>query len=255
MDVLQGVEYSIIKMPKNVSADTIDGLIKEFSQTTLEGSGQTEFLLDMDEIAQLHRACLQFINALGAAIKAAGGVLSIAGLQDAVENALRFNHVDETIPLFKNVIDFERQKEIVFDFGDLKPQAPPGPDVPVAQKKNNVLILDPSIASRNNQRLALSKLPVDNIIESKDPAEAMKRMRSISFQLDLIVADFLSIKPLAEEFIHSVRATPFCQTATIILTVNDLTPPAQIEEARAKGIGGTVSKNYGPDDIRQYLKK
>jgi hypothetical protein len=255
MEVLQGVEYSIIKMPKNISADVVGAVIAEFTQKTLPENDHAEFLLDMSEIVQLHRACLEFITSLGNAIKQVGRTLSIAGLQDAVENALRFNHVDEIAPLYKNIIDFERHKEVVFDFGESKTQETPLPTAsPALRKNNNVLVVDSSIASRNNQKSVFAKLPIANIIEAKDLPEAMKRMRSISFQLDLIIVDFLSVKALIEELVRNVRSTPFCQSASIVVMVADNTDSQLIEAACVKGIAGAVPKNYGINEISKFLK-
>jgi CheY-like chemotaxis protein/anti-anti-sigma regulatory factor len=255
MEVLQGVEYSIIKMPKNISADVVDSEIAEFTQKTLAENDHTEFLLDMTEITQLHRACLVFITLLGNAVKQVGRTLSIAGLQDAVENALRFNHVDTMATLFKNIIDFERQKEIVFDFGESTPRETPLPEPSAPlRKNNNVLVVDSSIASRNNQKSVFGKLPIANIIEAKDLPEAVKRMRSISFPLDLIIVDFQSVKALIEEFVRNVRNTPLCQLAAIVVMVADNTDPKLIEAACAKGISGAVIKNYGTNEISKFLK-
>jgi CheY-like chemotaxis protein len=254
MEIIQGTEYSIIRMPENLSVDAVDGVLEDFCAAAKANKGSSEFLLDMEKIPQLNRAGLVFIQTLHEKITNAGYSLSIAGLAQAVENALRFQQVDDKIPMYKTIIDFERQREIdlVFKTADDVPQPPP--DIPVskqAKKKLNIMVLDPSIASRNNQKLILSKFQLDNLVEASDTQEAVKRLRSVPFHVDVLVADFESIRPIAADFISSIRALPSGNSLRIIVATVDA---ASIDQKKSSlGIDKAIKKNYCIEDIRQFL--
>jgi hypothetical protein len=254
MEIIQGTEYSIIRMPENLSVDGVEGVLEDFCETAKATKGPSEFLLDMEKILQLNRAGLVFIQTLHEKMTKADCTLSIAGLTEAVENALRFQHVDEKVPLYKTIIDFERQREI--DFVLKKTDDVPGPPsdttVPMqTKKKYNIMVLDPSIASRNNQKLILSKFSLDNLVEVTDTQEAVKRFRCVSFPVDVLVADFESIRPIAEDFIGAIRALPSSKSLRIIVTAFDA---ASIDlEKSSLGIDAVIKKNYGIEDIRQFF--
>jgi CheY-like chemotaxis protein len=257
MDIVQGMDYSIIEMPQNLSADAVDGAVAEIVLSAQSHGGGREYLLDMEKIPQLHRAGLVFITRLQEMLAGAGCTLSIAGLREPVENALRFHRVAEKVPLYSTIIDFERQKELVFDVKTAEVDAIV-PDKPAAgprKEKYNVLILDPSIAVRNNQKSVFAKLPVDNLIEAKDAIESLKRLRSVPFGVDLVVADMTALKPDVEEYVRCVRALPPCSTTKIIVTTTDANSSQSLQNALQAGIDDSINRNYGVEEMRRLLDK
>ncbi len=249
MEIIQGTEYIIIRMPENLSVDAVDGVLDDCCRTAKTRGGPSEYLVDMEKIPQLHRAGLVFIQKLHEKMTKADCTLSIAGLTDAVENALRFQHVDEKIPLYKTIIDFERQRELDFDFtGSAPPEEPPvQPSPGITRKKLNIMVLDPSIANRNNQKLVLNELSPGNLIEASDPQEAVKRLRSISFPVDVLIADFEAIKPILSDFVRTVRTLPSCKNTTMVMATVDAD---EIDKKKSSlGIDRVINKNYTLEDF------
>jgi hypothetical protein len=253
MEIIEGTEYSIIRMPENLSVDAVDGILENFCKEAKARKGPAEYLLDMEKIPQLHRAALLFIQNLHKKMAQAGCTLSVAGISDPVENALRFQHVHDEIPLYKTIIDFERTRELDFDFSQPKTSPEPKPAAPseAPRKKYNVMVLDPSIASRNNQKLVLGKLAVANLIEASDTQEALKRLRSIPLVVDIVVADFEAIQPILADFVRKVRTLPSCKDVRIVAATIDANGVNQ--KKSSLGIDAAIPKNYTEDDAREIF--
>jgi anti-anti-sigma regulatory factor/CheY-like chemotaxis protein len=253
MEILQGIEYTIIKMPENISETMVDALIEEFSKRGLIDKTNLEFLIDMQEIRQLHKAALTFIIRLCDVVEKNGCKLYIAGLQDAVENALKFNHIDQKTALFKTIIDFEAQRELEFDVGDATT-----PDLGKSHaffriNKPNAMIVEPNLAFRQNQKSAVMKLSVGNIIEVKDPPEALKRLRDLPFSIHLILIDFDSIQFQIAQFIHTLLSNPACLNAMLICTVGDLVTPSLMQEALGAGAKASIEKNFNFEALKKLI--
>jgi CheY-like chemotaxis protein len=254
MEILKGFEYTIIRMPENISMESIDGLIEEFRHYGFTGSDNGKFLLDMQNINQLHRAALVFIIKLNEFIKSNKCSFSIAGIKDAVENALIFNHVNETVELYKTLIDFEKQNDIVFDVENISaPEIEPDAMSASVQKISNVIIIEPNLAIRQNQKSVLVKLPVNNLVEVKDANEALKKVRDIPFRIDLIICDLESNKLGISQIIKNFLSMQSCREAKIICTTVKTTNEASVNEALAAGAFNIIDKYFNMDNLKGIL--
>jgi CheY-like chemotaxis protein len=255
MEVLKGFEYTIIKMPENISVDSIDVLLEEFNRNYLVARDNDEFLLDMQKIVQLHRGALLFITKLNEILQNAGCRLYIAGLNDPVENALIFNHINDKTPLFKALIDFEKQKELVFNIEDtVLPETGIESDpVDLWIKKSNVLLIEPNLALRQNQKTILNKLSINNLVEVKDMSEALKKMRDIPFKIDLILLDLEQIKLNVSQFIISLLSLQSCRNAKIICTIIKTTTQISIDEAMKAGSIAVIIKNFNEEKLSEIF--
>jgi len=253
MEILKGMEYTIVKMPENVAMDSIDALVGEFVEKCLTENEHSEYLLDMQNITQLHRAALTFIVHLHAEIEKNGCSLCIAGLQDAVENALQHNLGERKISLYKNIIDFERQKELIFDIGDIPESAEDRPMAISFKNKLNVVLMEPNFAFRQNQRSVLNKLGITNVVEAKEISEVIKKVRELSFSIDVMLLDFETIKLGAAQFVRTLLAQSKCGNSRIICTVSNTSGPEIPQEARDAGIKAVIPKNFNAETLQKTM--
>ena len=253
MEILKGMEYTIVKMPENVAMDSIDALVGEFVEKCLTENEHSEYLLDMQNITQLHRAALTFIVHLHAEIEKNGCSLCIAGLQEAVENALQYNLGERKISLYKNIMDFERQKELIFDLGDIPEAAETQSSEIFVKKKPNMVLMEPNLAFRQNQRTILNKLGITNVVEAKEIGEVIKKVRYLSYAIDVLLLDFETIKLGAVQFIRTILTQPSCANAIVICTLpaaSDLDMPKDAAEA---GVKAVILKNFNLETLQKTL--
>jgi CheY-like chemotaxis protein/anti-anti-sigma regulatory factor len=249
MEIVNGLKYAIIKMPEHLSVDVVDELIADFSKSLVGQQPAEEYLLDMQQIPQLNRGGLIFINKLAEVVAQAGSKLNIAGLQEPVENALRTNHVDERVPVFKALIDFEMAKEITLD----APELPVSHPEPQRVSSPTVLIIEPSMSQRANQRRCLSKFAVKSIVEMKDIPEATRRLRESPTKIDIAILDLESTTLAGIQLIRARKTISALSNTKFFITVSDSLAESTVQEALDAGATAKLRRNFNEDDLKQYI--
>jgi CheY-like chemotaxis protein len=116
-------------------------------------------------------------------------------------------------------------------------------------KKSNVLLIEPNLALRQNQKTVLNKLSINNLVEVKDMSEALKKMRDIPFKIDLILLDLEQIKLNVSQFIISLLSLQSCRNAKIICTITNTTTQISIDDALKAGSVAVIIKNFNKEKL------
>lgn len=241
-------------MPVNLSLQSVDAIINDFTQKILSPDAHCEVLLRMKEVKQVYTATLTFITKLYNTITNAGSSLYIVEVTDPVANALRFNNIHEKIHIFKDMLDFERDKgTAVIDSLDLDTEEDTANPIFKELSDYTVMLIEPSLLERNNQKSVLKKLPFKSILENKECAEALRRINEGTTAIDLMILNIEEAKWKGIELIKSLFALPIHKKCKIILTTSHNITDKITQEALLLGARAVLQYPFTLEDFKRTL--
>lgn len=258
MKIQDGLIYSIVDLPPNISLDAVDGIVNDFKETFLSSHPNAKVLIRMKALTQLHKAEIELIEQLQSAIENIVGELVIAEVSDAVENALKHLGLQNKILIFKTMMDFEKSTGIeIIDVEDFGPdsnvafQSPPESDF----LPHHVMIIESALTSRNNCRTFLKNLLIKKISEAKDCNEALRILRSGTEKLDVILLNIAQAESQGVAFIKSLRSFAMAADARCFLLMADRAPEQLVKDALIAGATGKISSYGSEKEFKELFSK
>jgi two-component system chemotaxis response regulator CheY len=117
-----------------------------------------------------------------------------------------------------------------------------------------LLVVDDSSTMRKVIRkvLSLTDLPLESVDEAGDGAEALKRLRSSSY--DLVLADLNMPVMDGRELLEAMGADPALRSVPVIV-VSSEGDSAVLEALHAKGAREVVRKPFEPVVLRRVIER
>jgi PleD family two-component response regulator len=257
MQIQEGLLYSIIDMPRTVSIDGIDETIMDFNENFLAGHPKALALLKMKGISQLNKAGLMLIEKMQESVEKTKGEFVIAEVNDTIETILKHQGVHERVPIFKTILDFEKNRGLDTSIDVLEDLPGPvsGACDPVGNRKlpTSVMLIESSLTSRNNLRSNLNKLLIVNISEAKDCSEALRMIRTGSVKIDSVIVNIAETGMQGVLFIKNLRAFPNCARSRCLLFMVNSADSGTVQEAMTAGAIGQVTGIGTENELRECL--
>ena len=257
MEIQEGMLYSIVTMPATISIDGINETIRDFNETFLVDHPAPLVLLKMKGVFQLNKAGLMFIDKMHESIVKAEGELVIAEVNDGVEAILKHLGVHDRVPVFKTILDFEKNRglDLSVDVAEDVPGPVSGATQPPADRRlpTRVMLIEPSLTSRTNLRNNLKKLSIANISEAKDCSEAMRMIRTGSDKIDVIIINIAETGMQGVSFIKNLRACSNCAQSRCLLFMADSADTAIVREAMDAGAQERIPGIGTEEELRNCL--
>jgi anti-anti-sigma regulatory factor len=257
MEIEEGMMYSIVTMPATVSIDAVDDIMKDFNEAFLADHPEALVLLKMKGISQLNKAGLMLIEKMHESVEKAKGEFVIAEVNDGIETILKHLGVHARVPVFKTILDFEKNRGLVMSV-DIQ-ESSPAPGAAASPAASNwrlptrVMIIEPSLTSRNNIRNHLKKLSIANISEAKDCNEAMRMIRTGSDKTDAIIINIAEARMQGVSFITNRLALPNSAQSRCFLFMACGAGDEIVREAMDAGAQGQIPGIGTEKELREFL--
>ncbi|MGB7567045.1 MAG: response regulator [Chitinivibrionales bacterium] len=257
MKIEEGMLYTIVDMPATISIDGIDDTIEDFNGTFLADHPGPLVLLKMKGISQLNKAGLMFIDKMHESIVKAKGELIIAEVNNSIETILKHLGVNDRIPVFKTILDFEKNRGLDMSVDISEVSSGPG-DAASGITANNrlptsVMIIDKSLVSRSNIRSNLEKLAIASISEAKDCAEANRMIRNGTNKIDILLINIAESGSDGASFIKNLHTLPNSAQSRCLLFMVNSADRSAVREAMSAGAQGQIPGIGTENELQECL--
>jgi CheY-like chemotaxis protein len=211
----------------------------------------------MKGVSQLNKAGLMFIDKMHESIVKAKGELIIAEVNDGIEAILKHLGVHDRVPVFKTILDFEKNRGL--DMSVDVPEDVPGPVSGVSSPAVNlrlptrVMLIEPSLTSRTNLRNNLKILSIASISEAKDCPEAMRMIRTGSDKIDVIIINIAETGMQGVSFIKNLHSFSNSALSRCLLFMAQSANPAIVSEATSAGAQERLPGIGTEEELRNCL--
>lgn len=253
MIVKEGLLHTIIEMPHAIAPERIDATLKEFADENLQDE-EKEFILQMTEKKQLVKSDIIFIRSLRDTVTISGSKLYIVDVNEPVFNALCYVGIDKQIPIFKNMIDFEKDHGPVLldDMEDEEETPEVDPRIALIPKQK-LMLIEPNITNRNNMKSLLEDISLQLITPVNDCSVANRTLIEAKDPFNIVILDLENIKQRAVAFLKTIMPLPLGQKLKVFVLINSQTDTKLIAEAMEAGAFDSLLIPFRPVDLKQKI--